>query len=74
MEWNHILEKQPEHGRKIIHIDPPFEGHYPMGMRTYTQYGSWEDYLKWAQQSDMMPNFWWIYAEDFPFPEQRKEE
>lgn len=70
MKWNHILDKQPENGESIIHIEPPYQGHYLMGMETYIQYCLFEDLLKFNKENDLKPpNFWWISASEFPFPD-----
>lgn len=76
MEWQHILDKQPDDGSIIIQLNAPYEKygpgehpHYPMGMRLYTHYSSHDDYLKWCDEHKAVyPNFCWIYAKDFPFP------
>ncbi len=75
MKWNHIMDCQPEHGREIIQVDPPYEdGNYCIGMREYGQLCSFEDVLKFCSDNDLPdPNFWWIYIEDFPFPKAPKK-
>lgn len=74
MNWNHIMDKQPEHGRKIIQVDQPYEGHYPMGMREYYQPMSFEELMKSYKQMEMNdPDFWWVYVEDFPFPDMTQK-
>lgn len=77
MQWNHILDKQPENESIIIQIDAPYESykgdfknHYTMGMRQYKAYCTWEEYMKWCDINDIHPNFWWLYAKDFSFPNQ----
>jgi hypothetical protein len=70
MKWNHILECQPKDRSTIVQIDPPYKGDYAMGMRIYKDLLPWEDYMKWCTENDCMPNFWWVYAKDFPFPDQ----
>jgi len=73
--WNHIMDKQPEHGRTIIHIDRPHEGHYSMGMREYVQYCTWEEVLENYRKLSLFsykPDFWWVYKEDFPFPDSEE--
>lgn len=71
IKWNHIRERQPEHGRSIIQIDPPYLGHYTIGMRDYDQRCSWEEILKFCRDSDIPPpDFWWMHSEDFPFPDK----
>ncbi len=69
MHWNHIMDCRPEHGRQIIQIDRPYKGHYSMGMRLYHQECTFEEVLKFYSDQGMSnPDFWWMYAEDFPFP------
>lgn len=77
MQWNHILDKQPESGSVIIQIEKPFKlydndfkYHYTMGMRQYEMNSSWKDYMQWCENNNCYPNFWWVYAKDFPFPNQ----
>ena len=68
IEWIHIMDRQPENKREIIHIDPPYEGHYNMGMRTWELPISWEEYLAYCKKHHIENDFHWVYAEDFPFP------
>jgi hypothetical protein len=72
MNWNHIMDKQPENGESIIHIDRPYkDGHYCMGMRNYIQDCSFEEVLKFCKDYEWpKPDFWWISAKDFPFPDK----
>lgn len=71
MKWNHILDCQPECGREIIQIDAPYEGHYSMGMRKYHSHGGdWNEYINYCKKENLLPNYWWMYAEDFPFPDK----
>lgn len=70
MIWNYIMDKQPETGRSIIQIDRPYEGHYSMGMRDYYQHCTWAEVLNYCKQEEIpTPDFWWIYKENFPFPD-----
>jgi hypothetical protein len=71
MKWNHIMDCQPEHGRKIIKIEPPYRGHYNMGMVTYSQNGPFQDYVAYL---GFNPDYWWVYAEDFPFPDKEPKD
>lgn len=74
MKWRHIMDSQPEHGQMIIQIDVPYEGHYNMGMRKYYQTINFTEYLLCCKTLDMpTPNFWWIPASEFPFPEEIKQ-
>ncbi len=82
MKWNHIMDKQPENETVIIQLDMPqdnqypgeFSKHYTMGMRLYRLYGDWETYMDICKRDNHYPNFWWIYAKDFPFPEPAKDD
>jgi hypothetical protein len=75
MKWFHIRDKQPLDGEDIIQVDPPYEGHYCMGMRKYSQGCSWEEILRCNEQYGLaLPNFWWMSAKDFPFPDSDKIE
>ena len=74
IKWTHIMDSQPENGSTIIQLDPPYDGHYCMGMRKYYTHMSWDELLKvndlygWSN-----PDFWWMYAKDFPFPDVKDE-
>lgn len=71
MKWNHIMNKQPEHGERIIQIDPPYSDHYCIGMRDYYQKCSFKEVVDYYEKSNLgRPDFWWISAKDFPFPDQ----
>nr|CAB4126344.1 hypothetical protein UFOVP88_15 [uncultured Caudovirales phage] len=71
MKWIHILDRQPAHDEMIVQCDAPYEGHYTMGMRKYDQTCTWEDFMKFRKYYDIPdPDFWWVYAKDFPFPNQ----
>lgn len=83
MKWIHIRDQQPENGRIIIHLDRPatdmykgtFKDHYYIGMREHVEYCSWEEVWKWSRDNDLpTPDFWWMYAEDFPFPDRKGDE
>ncbi len=76
IEWKHIRDEQPEHDMVIIQLDAPFEmyngewtKHYSIGMRAYYQNCIWQEFIDYCVDNDIpLPNFWWIYAKDFPFP------
>jgi hypothetical protein len=69
MDWIYIRDKQPEHDEMIIRINPPYDGHWCMGMQKYYQGVTWEELVKWQKDNDCEPfDFWWIAAKDFPFP------
>ena len=71
MRWRHIMDEQPEDGQEIIHLNSPYRGHWPMGMRTYRAYGSFDDYLAWTKENKRPePDFWWMPASEFPFPDE----
>jgi len=81
IQWHHITSKQPEDGRAIIQIDAPWEcdyngdvkKHYCMVMRRYDNKMPWDDFCKRLGEEELpLPNFWWCYAADFPFPEPRE--
>ena len=70
MKWKHILDERPKDGEKIVRINPPYDGHYIMGMEMYKEYLPWDDYLAFCKQNDFLPDYWWISSCDFPFPDQ----
>lgn len=74
MKWRHILEEQPVDGEKIIHLDRPYDdGYYPMAMRKYEQKCSWTDQLQFCENWGCpKPDFWWMPASEFPFPDKVK--
>lgn len=72
IEWKHIMDCQPDHGKDIIQIDPPYDGHYCMGMRKYDQSCTFEEVINYCKNSGWPePNFWWIYSNEFPFPDKK---
>jgi len=65
------MDKQPQEGESIVQIDPPYEGHYTMRMREYTQNCTWQEVLDFYSKENLShPNFWWISCKEFPFPDQ----
>lgn len=67
------MDQQPAHGESIIHLDTPYEGHWNMGMRNYYQRCTFEELLNYGKDNNLPnPDFWWISAKDFPFPEIEK--
>jgi hypothetical protein len=75
IKWNHIMDCQPEHGRLIIQINDirneenkSFDN-FIIGINKYYQNCSWQDLLN--AYGDNPPDFWWVYPEDFPFPENK---
>lgn len=73
LPWKHIMEEQPDHGESIIQIDFPYMGHYCMGMRDYYQVCTFQELLDFCKESEIPnPNFWWISAKDFPFPDKKE--
>lgn len=63
------MDKQPEHGESIIQVDPPYKGHYCMGMRDYQQTCTFDELFKYCTDREFCtPNFFWTPAKDFPFP------
>lgn len=74
MDWKHIRQAQPENDRQIVQIDPPCGGHYCMGMRHYfSQVAmSWDEMIEQMEKCGYpLPDYWWVYAEDFPFPDKQ---
>ena len=74
-KWIHIMDAQPENNRKIVQLDNKFEGEYrTIGFREYKMYCTNEEYLKWCEDNCLhIPSFYWMYYEDFPFPEQKND-
>ena len=71
MKWYHIMDSQPINDREIVQVDRPYEGHYTMGMRKYYMGCTMQEFLKWRTENDLPnPDFWWMYAEDFPWPDK----
>lgn len=78
ISWHHIMDKQPIENKRIVQIDRPvkygeddFKKHYTMGLRLYKNYSiSFDEYLKWCRENNaLFPDYWWCYAEDFPWPD-----
>jgi hypothetical protein len=71
IKWRHIMDEQPEHGRSIVQIDPLYEGHYAMGQWTYYQTCTFKELLDYNKEYCWPnPDYWWVYSEDFPFPDK----
>lgn len=65
------MKSQPIHERSIVQIDVPYEGHFTIGVRKYYQTNSFQEILDFYTDHELtLPNFWWVYEEDFPFPEK----
>ena len=72
MKLKHIRDEQPHEGQSIVQVDPPYEGHYAMGMRKYTQGCTWKELVDFSKSHDWpLPNFWWMPSGDFPFPDNK---
>ncbi len=72
IKWKHIQDEQPAHGEEIVQCNPPYEGHYAMGMRKYYQNISWKEFVESCNRTGWpLPDFYWISAKDFPFPKER---
>ena len=74
MEFHHILDREPEDNTVIVQIHKPFnmyngdfKKHYIMGMREYHRICSMDDLVAAGFPK---PDFWWIDAKDFMFPDQ----
>lgn len=73
LNWNHILDKQPAHREKIIHLDCKFEGKYmTMGIRDYYQSCTFQEILDFHKNHNLELDFWWISYKDFPFPKDKE--
>lgn len=78
MKWHWILDEQPEEGRTIIMVHKPypcefsgtFGKHYTMGMKKAWDHTGYDGYIEELKAGNYpLPDFWWIYAEEFPFPD-----
>ena len=68
MNWKYILNEQPKDGELIIQIHSPNNGHYSIGMIKYEQKCSFEEVLKYHKNAGYYPDWYWIKASEFPFP------
>jgi len=69
--WHHIMDRQPEHGEEIVQLDLSPDGHHFICMRTYNQECSFQELLEaYAEYVWGEPDFFWIYAKDFPLPDK----
>ncbi len=67
--WKHIMNAQPDNGRTIVKIDPPYKQHFNIGLMHYYQECTHEELLKWNAESGWPnPNYWWVYRDEFPTP------
>ena len=80
MKWTHILDAQPMVGRTIVMFSRDFTPRdlrrYRLYQRNYIDHRSiknvaWEEFIK---DSECKPNYWWMYAEDFQIPGERRNE
>lgn len=72
MKWNYYKDIQPEHGRLVVQVYPnEGNGYRIIGMMKYYQTCSSQDLMKHYEDNDLTESlrFWWVYAEDFPFPD-----
>ena len=76
LKWHSYIDEEPENNRQIIQVyKPEPDGHYCMGMRKYTCHCDHKQYIKLCEEQNAGPvsyDFWWIYAEDFPFPDKEE--
>lgn len=73
--WNYIRDTQPIDGKVIIQVDRAFQGHHTMGMVTYNNRMPIDELIEFNKKSGWpLPDFWWIYADEFPFPPDSKNE
>jgi len=82
MQWINITQERPVNGSLIVVVHPPepnnryendMRNRYPMGMQVYKEYIPWHDYVDWViKHGGDIPNYWWVYADDFPFPDKVK--
>lgn len=86
MEWNHILDKQPKIGARIVMVcrsflnlnDLTFKAH----IMNYTDHRNisnvtWDKWIQECEKYNCKPDYWWSYAENFSFldqPERSKRE
>ena len=70
MNWHHIMDKQPDHGDQIVYVERPYKGYHMIGVREYWQPYPFQVLLsQYKQLSVSEPDFWWMLASDFPFPD-----
>lgn len=72
MKWIHILDEQPDSGREIIECIPfqvgiGFNIHRRSFCKGYD--GTWEEFVAQQTEEGWRPNYWWVYPEDFEWPE-----
>ena len=73
IKWNYIQDSQPEHGRSIVRVEyDDIDGFGYLCITDYYQYKTtWKELCKYREDNSMSPlSFWWIYKEDFPFPDK----
>jgi hypothetical protein len=79
INWKHIMQEQPVDNSVIIQLFSPiemFEGDFPLcyliKMRKYKVYLPFDDLLIYNKMDDTPnPDFWWVYAYEFPFPKEK---
>lgn len=71
LKWKYIQDEQPEHNEEIIQCNINGEADYTIGIRKYNQNCSWDKVLLFCKHHEKnAPNFWWISAKDFTFPDK----
>jgi len=71
IRWNHIRDKQPERGRSIVKITQHGKEFYTINIKKYDKSGRFDAYIQHCQELNIPSSFfWWVYAEDFPFPDK----
>lgn len=71
IKWKHIMKEQPAHGEEIIQTELRLDGGYRIGISEYYQAVPFDEFLSGSRDMGFdPPDFWWISAKDFPFPEK----
>ncbi len=74
VEMNHEMASHNGQATRIVvcHLQP-FEDYYTMGMRKYYQTCSFEEVVNYCTERGYeCPDFYWILASEFSFPEPRE--
>jgi len=68
--WNYIRDKRPEVEKDIIIVyRPDPDGRHTIGVQRSWDFGEWDIFIKYCEKTDyVFPDWYWMYAEDFPFP------
>ena len=74
LNWKHIMDEQPSHGEFVVQCYPADDNHIPIGIMNYYSTIDFKGYIASCQEQGIpLPDFYWISAKDFPFPNMNRK-